>query len=170
MAGTAENASEEKSNEDEATPSGGRKKILILAGGGAGLLLAIAGAAVLFLSGPSGPPSGDGMAEAPVAAPAPAFFFDLPEMLVNLNSENRTQYLRTQIALEIPEEEMMASIEENLPRVLDSFQIYLRELRPRDLEGSAGLFHLKEELRRRINISVSPARVNDVLFKQLLVQ
>ena len=49
-------------------------------------------------------------------------------------------------------------------------QGYLRELRPADLEGSAGLFRLKEELLRRINLSVYPAKVEGVLFKEILVQ
>ena len=38
------------------------------------------------------------------------------------------------------------------------------------LEGSAGLFRLKEELLRRINLSVYPAKVEGVLFKEILVQ
>jgi flagellar FliL protein len=50
------------------------------------------------------------------------------------------------------------------------FQVYLRELRPADLEGSAGTFRLKEELLRRVNMAVHPAKVDAVLFKELLVQ
>jgi flagellar FliL protein len=46
----------------------------------------------------------------------------------------------------------------------------MRELRPADLEGSAGMFRLKEELLRRVNLTVYPARVDAVLFKELLVQ
>jgi flagellar FliL protein len=65
---------------------------------------------------------------------------------------------------------MIDQIQPYLPRILDAFQIYLRELRPADLEGSAGLFRLKEELLRRINLSVYPAKVEGVLFKEILVQ
>jgi flagellar FliL protein len=46
----------------------------------------------------------------------------------------------------------------------------MRELRAADLQGSAGLFRLKEELQRRVNIAVYPARVDDVLFKNVIVQ
>ena len=46
-----------------------------------------------------------------------------------------------------------------MPRVMDAFQTYLRELRPTDLDGSAGLYRLKEELTRRVNAAIAPNRV-----------
>jgi flagellar FliL protein len=57
-----------------------------------------------------------------------------------------------------------------MPRVSDIFQTYMRELRAGDLNGSAGLFRLKEELTRRVNASIAPNRVNAVLFKEIVVQ
>ncbi len=57
-----------------------------------------------------------------------------------------------------------------MPRVVDQFQGYLRELRMDDLKGSAGIVRLKEELLRRINTSAAPYRVRDVLLKQMIVQ
>ena len=56
---------------------------------------------------------------------------------------------------------------EILPHTLRPF---LRELRPTDLEGSAGLYRLKEELTRRVNIAIAPNHVNAVLFKEIVVQ
>jgi flagellar FliL protein len=53
---------------------------------------------------------------------------------------------------------------------MDAFQTYLRELRPSDLDGSAGLYRLKEELTRRVNAAISPNRVSAVLFKEIVVQ
>jgi flagellar FliL protein len=61
-------------------------------------------------------------------------------------------------------------VNENLPRIVDNFQVYLRELRVDDLQGSAGMYRLREELLRRVNLAVRPARVKDVLFKEMLVQ
>ena len=57
-----------------------------------------------------------------------------------------------------------------MPRVLDMFQLYLRELRSTDLDGSAGIFRLKEELLRRVNIEVHPHKVKRVLFKEIIIQ
>jgi len=52
----------------------------------------------------------------------------------------------------------------------DQIQTYLRELRVSDLNGSAGLFRLKEELTRRVNTVISPSQVNAVLFKEIVIQ
>ena len=57
-----------------------------------------------------------------------------------------------------------------MPRVVDNFQVYLRELRLEDLGGSAGLFRLKEELLFRVNRAVDPVQVTDILFREMLVQ
>jgi flagellar protein FliL len=100
-----------------------------------------------------------------------ALYFDLPEMVVNLSSpENRVQYLKIKVALEAGDQATLNALNPVMPRILDAFQIYLRELRTSDLEGSAGIFRLKEELLRRINVEVHPHEVNRVLFKEIIVQ
>jgi flagellar FliL protein len=106
------------------------------------------------------------------AAVHPAVFFDMPDVLVNLAStgSDRTQYLKVKVVLELPEQAMMTQIQPLMPRVMDAFQTYLRELRPTDLDGSAGLYRLKEELTRRVNTAVAPSRVTAVLFKEIVVQ
>ncbi len=98
-------------------------------------------------------------------------FFDLPEMLVNLNTVGRRPaYLKMQVSLEIDNTVDVAVLRALTPRIVDNFQIYLRELRIDDLRGSAGLYRLREELLARINITVQPIKVKDVLFKDILVQ
>jgi flagellar protein FliL len=107
-----------------------------------------------------------------VAVAKPATFVDLPEVLVNLSNagSDRTQYLKVKVTLEIPDKELVAQINPLMPRVMDAFQTYLRELRPTDLDGSAGLYRLKEELTRRVNTAVAPNKVTAVLFKEIVVQ
>ena len=109
-------------------------------------------------------------AEAPVAKPP--VFVDVPEMLVNLVGApgERVQYLKVKVVLEVKEEKQLEAIKPTMPRVTDIFQTYLRELRPSDLNGSAGLFRLREELARRVNAAISPSQVNAVLFKEIVVQ
>ncbi|HZL38744.1 MAG TPA: flagellar basal body-associated protein FliL [Pseudolabrys sp.] len=105
-------------------------------------------------------------------AAKPTLFVDLPDVLVNLSNpaSERTQYLKVKIVLEVPDPEVVAQIQPLMPRVMDAFQTYLRELRPTDLDGSAGLYRLKEELTRRVNAAVSPNRITAVLFKEIVVQ
>lgn len=102
----------------------------------------------------------------------PPAFVDVPEVLVNLSSPNgeRTQYLKVKIVLELPDSTMQPQVQSTMPRVLDAFQTYLRELRASDLEGSAGLYRLREELTRRVNVAVAPGRINAVLFKEIIMQ
>ena len=140
------------------------------------LIIAIAVGAVVVLGG--GGTAGyfllSGSKETKVAAPTikPPIFVDVPEVLVNLSNvgSDRTQYLKVRVVLEIPDASLQQQIQMSMPRVMDAFQTYLRELRPTDLDGSAGLYRLKEELTRRVNAAVSPNRVNAVLFKEIVVQ
>ena len=141
-------------------------KMLII-GGAALLLLAGGGAGAWFFlfSAPK-------EAKPEVVAVKPTVFVDLPEMIVNLSNpgSERTQYLKIKVVLELPEQKMIDQITPIMPRVMDAFQTYLRELRPSDLDGSAGLYRLKEELTRRVNVSIAPSRINAVLFKEIIVQ
>ncbi len=106
------------------------------------------------------------------AAVKPATFVDLPDVLVNLANAgtDRTQYLKVKIVLELPDAALVPQIQPLMPRVMDAFQTYLRELRPTDLDGSAGLYRLKEELTRRVNAAVAPNHITAVLFKEIVVQ
>jgi flagellar protein FliL len=113
--------------------------------------------------------------QTPSGPKKPSAFLDLPEMTVNLASsgagqQDRQQFLRMKIALEVGEQKVVTEIQPMLPRVMDTFQVFMRELRPQDLEGSAGLYRLKEEMTRRVNVAVYPARVDAILFKELMVQ
>lgn len=103
--------------------------------------------------------------------PKPMVFYNLPELLVNLNGQGRrSNFLKISLSLELDDANDIPKIEAVLPRIVDAFQTYLRELRPEDLRGSAGLYRLREELLARVNTSAQPAKVNDVLFKEMLIQ
>jgi flagellar protein FliL len=110
--------------------------------------------------------------EAMAPPPKPPSYVEVPDMLVNLigSPGERVQYLKVKIVLEVKEEKQVEAIKPTLPRVTDIFQTYLRELRPADLNGSAGLFRLKEDLTRRVNAAVAPNQVSAVLFKEVVVQ
>jgi flagellar protein FliL len=111
-------------------------------------------------------------AEAAAPPPKPPAYVEVPDMLVNLIGlpGERVQYLKAKIVLEVKEEKQVEAIKPALPRVTDIFQTYLRELRPSDLNGSAGLFRLKEDLTRRVNAAVAPNQVSAVLFKEVVIQ
>ena len=100
-----------------------------------------------------------------------AVFYDLQEILVNLNTGGRkSSFLKIRISLELEKASDVPLIESVMPRVIDNFQVYLRELRIDDLKGSAGMYRLREELMRRVSAATAPAGIKDVLFKEMLVQ
>ena len=151
----------------EAAPPKNKLKLIIMAVG----LLAVlgGGAATWFFFFRHGDDEHHAEAAPP---PKPPAFVEVPDMMVNLAGApgERVQYLKLKIVLELKEEKQIEAIKPAMPRVVDLFQVYLRELRPSDLNGSAGLFRLKEELTRRVNTVVSPSQVNAVLFKEIVVQ
>lgn len=131
--------------------------ILLLAGAGAGL----------YMSGIFG---GSAEAEQPVKVAAPPVFYDLPDFLVNLSGPPPAHYLKLRVSLEVVNADAVKLLEAEMPRILDGFQTFLRELRPEDLEGSQGMLSLKEELMRRLTLAMQQPLVTDVLFKEIIVQ
>jgi len=138
------------------------------------MLIAIVAAVVVLLGGGAAAYFLVFAAPKPVDehAVAHTFTFNLPPMTVNLNNDDGSApaFMKMTIALEVANEEVMAEIQPRMAKVVDAFQVYLRELRKSDIEGSAGIYRLKEELRRRVNIAIFPAQVESILFKEILVQ
>jgi flagellar FliL protein len=148
-------------------PAPKRKLKLMIAAAAALLMVVVVAAAwFLFFRHP-----GDEM-HADAAPAKPPVFLEVPDMLVNLSAPpgERVQYLKVKLVLEVKEENQVEAIKPAMPRLIDIFQTYLRELRVGDLNGSAGLFRLKEELTRRVNTVISPSQVNAVLFKEIVIQ
>jgi flagellar FliL protein len=151
----------------EAAPAAPKGKLKLMIAAAGVLLILGGGSGWFFLFRHHGE---EVHAEAP--PPKPPVFVEVPDMLVNLVGApgERVQYLKVKVVLEVKEEKQAEAIKPAMPRVADIFQTYLRELRASDLNGSAGLFRLKEELTRRVNAAVSPTRVSAVLFKEIVVQ
>ncbi|MDB5490856.1 MAG: flagellar basal body-associated FliL family protein [Micavibrio sp.] len=100
-----------------------------------------------------------------------AVFLEIPNMLVNLSGpDDQPRYLRLKVQLEMGNDADLAAVKAVLPRVVDQFQTYLRELRIKDLRGSAGIYRLQMELLSRVNAAAYPTEVKDVLFQEILIQ
>jgi flagellar FliL protein len=149
-----------------AAPAKKKLPIMLIAMVAAVVVLLGGGAAAYFLLFSEPKPD-----ETHLAAVPETFIFNLPTMTVNLRGDGeREQFMKLTVALEVANEEVMTEIQPRMAKLVDAFQVYLRELRKSDLEGSAGIYRLKEELRRRVNIAIFPAQVDSILFKEILVQ
>lgn len=163
----ADNEQTEDGAAAEGAPAPKSKRKLIIIAAAVLLLLGAGGGGWFFFFNHHGE---EKHAEAP--APKPPVFVDVPDILVNLAGlpGERVQYLKIKVVLEVKDEPLVEKIKPTMPRLMDIFQTYLRELRATDLAGSAGLFRLKEELTKRVNAVISPGQVNAVLFKEVVVQ
>lgn len=156
---------------------GGKKRLLLLIGlpvlllGGGGAGLWFSGVLPGLIGGGGGESAPAAQAEAAAPAPQPPAFVEMPDIVANLNAAGRRPtFMKLRSRLEVTRAEDAAAVQAAMPRLLDLFQTYLREMRPEELRGSAGTRRLKEELVVRANLAAAPARVMDVLFVEILVQ
>lgn len=135
--------------------------VLLLVGGGLG--------AAWFMGYFSPAPPPEEHAEAAPDPNAPPVYYQMDNMLVNLSTTGRRpMYAKVRVQLVLEKEDDRPKVTENMPRIVDSFQTYLRELTPEELQGSAGLLRLREELLLRVNAAVAPVVVKDLLFQELM--
>jgi flagellar FliL protein len=121
-----------------------------------------------------------GAGTGPVVVPRPVpGFVELPEIVSNLNAPGRrAAFVRLRAKLEISDASQAPAVQAAMPRLIDLFATYLREVRPEELRGSAGTHRLREELIARAGLAVAgpvrgeapPVRVTDVLFLEILIQ
>jgi flagellar FliL protein len=107
----------------------------------------------------------------PVAAVVPPTYVDVPSIIANLNVPGkRASYLKLHAKLELASKSDEAGVTAAMPRILDLFQTYLRDMRPEELRGAEGTYRLREELIARATVAAAPARIADVLFVEMVVE
>ena len=150
----------------------GNRKLLIIAAAALLVVLGGAGAGLyFFVFAEPVRPEGAKTADAVPVTPPEIAYYDVPDIIVNIQSaDGSPAYLKLSSSLELNTADEKPGIAALMPRIVDQFQGYLRELRIDDLKGSAGVVRLKEELLRRINAAAAPYRVRDVLLKEMIVQ
>ncbi len=105
------------------------------------------------------------------ASTSPPVYVDVPEIVTNLNVPGkRPSFMKLHAKLELAARSDEAAVTAAMPRIEDLFQTYLRDMRPEELRGSEGSYRLREELIGRALIAASPARINDVLFVELIIE
>ncbi len=155
----------------EEAPARSKKKLFIVVA--ALLLVSGGGGGFFFMKKSAHAEHGAEHGEAGHEAKKPVAFLDVRDLIVNLAAEPgkpKSSLLRLRVALELKDAKVEGEVKPLLPRVEDAFQVYMRELRPTDLAGSAGLYRLREELLRRVNIALYPAKAEAVLFKDVVIQ
>ena len=97
-------------------------------------------------------------------------FYTPPDIVVNMQTaDGRPTFLKLKLTLELPDAATGDVLDENMPRLQDMFQTFLRELRPEDLSGSQGSYQLRMEIQRRVNLVIAPSKINTVLIEEMLI-
>lgn len=97
-------------------------------------------------------------------------FYTPPDIVVNMQTaDGRPTFLKLKLTFELPDRATADALDENMPRLQDVFQTFLRELRPEDLSGSQGSYQLRMELLQRVNLVIAPAKINTILIEEMLI-
>ena len=173
-------ATEGEGGEGEGGEKKGKKKLLFIIIGV--VVIAAGAAAALLMGGGDEKPKHEaakheegkgkeGKEGEAAAGPAKPVYYELPQFLVNLNSTTgHVSFLKMGVTLELRDDEAVAIMDANKPRVMDTFNTFLRELRPADIQGSAGIYRLRDELLKRLNGTIEEGVVKDILFSEIIVQ
>ena len=97
-------------------------------------------------------------------------FYTPPDIVANMDTaDGKPTFLKLKLTFELPDHDTADTLDEDMPRMQDMYQTFLRELRPEDLSGSEGNYQLRMELLRRVNLIIAPAKVNTVLIEEMLI-
>jgi len=97
-------------------------------------------------------------------------FYTPPDIVANMDTaDGKPTFLKLKLTFELPDHDTADVIDQDMPRLQDMLQTFLRELRPEDLSGSEGSYQLRMELLRRVNLIIAPAKVNTVLIEEMLI-
>ncbi len=170
----------------DAPPKKGRLKtvlilvllILVLAGGGGAAGVLFLGMKLPFL-GAAPPP--DAVTPAAVPPPAPEkapqpklvakpTFVAVPPIVVNLADTTGRRFIRLSVSVEVSSAEGESAVKENVPKIIDAFQLYLRSQSLESFNSVANLMQVRRDLLARLNRIDPRIEAKAVLFQDLIIQ
>lgn len=96
--------------------------------------------------------------------------YDIPEIKTVIRNGDSPLSLRMRISLELTSIEDLKAVEAILSRITDVIIAHTIELNRNEIDGSMGLYWLKEELLYRINLSTHPVKIKTLNFKTFELQ
>lgn len=112
---------------------------------------------------------GDKLAGVVKEGPDGVVFYTMPDLSSNMQTQDgRPSFLKLKVTFELPNQDTVDTLEENMPRLQDMFLTFMRELRHEDVAGSQGNYTLRMEIQRRVNLVIAPSKVNAVLIEGML--
>ena len=99
-------------------------------------------------------------------------YYSMPKLIVNLATTGgvRATMMELELSLEASTTTTFGNVPELMPRLKDTLNSFLRELRVEDLNGSGGTYSLRRELLKRFNTVMDPKKLDAVLIEGMLIQ
>ena len=99
-------------------------------------------------------------------------YYAMPKLVMNLASTGgaRAVMMELELSLESSSPSSFSKVPELMPRLKDTLNSFLRELRVEDLNGSGGTYTLRRELLKRFNTVLDPKKIDAVLIEGMLIQ
>ena len=97
-------------------------------------------------------------------------FYDLPEIKVFVNGEDGRHELKLKLTLELSSVEDLRIVEILTPKLTDTVLNHVIELNMDEVQGSTGLYWLKEELLYRFNLVSAPVKIRNLNFSVFELQ
>lgn len=95
-------------------------------------------------------------------------FLLIGPVLVSLGSAGQGQTLRLEGYIEVPSQ-FLADVESQLPRLLDSINLYLRALESQELEDPSALLRIRMHVLKRVQAIVGSDRASDFLISKFII-
>jgi flagellar FliL protein len=99
-------------------------------------------------------------------------YYAMPKLVMNLASTGgaRAVMMELELSLESSSPSAFNKVPEMMPRLKDTLNSFLRELRVEDLNGSGGTYTLRRELLKRFITVLDPKTIDAVLIEGMLIQ
>jgi flagellar FliL protein len=99
-------------------------------------------------------------------------YYAMPKLVMNLAGagSGRAVMMELELSLESSTPSTFAKLPDLMPRLKDTLNSFLRELRVEDLNGSGGTYTLRRELLKRFNTVLDPKKIDAVLIEGMLIQ
>jgi flagellar basal body-associated protein FliL len=82
----------------------------------------------------------------------------------------RLRLARVAVRIEASSAGARRALAEKSPQIQERIAFFLRETTPEDLDGTEAQARLKAELLRRVNLTIAPEAVDEVVIQSLIVQ
>lgn len=152
--------------------------ILFLVGAGIAVGVMFLGLKLPFMSSP--PPDAEAAAApspAPAEKPSPPkppaakpTFVAVPPIVVNLADASGRRFIRLSVSVEVSSAEGETAVRENVPKIIDAFQLYLRSQSLESFNSVASLMQVRRDLLARLNRIDPRIEAKAVLFQDLIIQ